>query len=52
MDPKRKIKLSKLLGFILRHNPSLLGISLDPEGFSNISIDELAARIRKLRGYN
>ncbi len=52
MDPKRKVKLSKLLSFILRHNPSLLGISLDPEGFSNISIDELAARIRKLRGYN
>ena len=45
------MKLSKLLSFILRHNPSLLGISLDSEGFSDISIDELAARIRKLNGY-
>ncbi len=52
MDHQKKIKLSKLLSLVLRHKPSLLSISLDSEGFSNISIDELAARIRKLRGYS
>jgi len=51
MDQRKRVKLSKLLSFILRHNPSLLGISLDSEGFADVSIEELALRIRKLRGY-
>ncbi len=50
MDSK-KIRLSKLLSLVLRHKPSLLGISLDSEGFSDVNIEELAERIRKLRGY-
>ncbi len=51
MDYKERVKLSKLLSFILRHNPAFLDISLDSEGFSDIGIGELAARIRNLRGF-
>ncbi len=48
---KRRERLSKLLTYILRHNPSLVGIELDEEGFSNVDIDELARRISERKGY-
>ncbi|HIE23249.1 MAG TPA: RNA 2'-phosphotransferase [Candidatus Korarchaeota archaeon] len=51
MDRRKRVKLSKLLSFVLRHNPSLLNLSLDKERFSNIRIEELVLRIRKLRDY-
>lgn len=32
------VKLSKTLAYILRHNPSLIGVSLDGNGFVNIDV--------------
>ncbi len=50
MEP-RMVKLSKLLSYILRHNPSYIGISLDDMGFSNVTVEEIARRISEKRGY-
>ena len=48
---RRMVKLSKLLSYILRHNPSHIGISLDEMGFSNVTLEEIARRIAEKRGY-
>jgi putative RNA 2'-phosphotransferase len=45
------VKLSKLLSYILRHNPSYIGISLDEKGFSSVTLEEIARRIAEKRGY-
>ena len=37
LDGKRRVMLSKLLSYILRHNPSSIGVSLDSEGWASIS---------------
>ncbi len=44
---KQQVKLSKFLSYIFRHNPQQLGIELDENGFSQISVDELIILIKK-----
>lgn len=39
MDTKRKKKVSKFLSLVLRHQPSLIGITLDEQGF--VPVDQL-----------
>ncbi len=51
IEEKRREKLSRLLTYILRHNPSSVGMELDDEGFSGVDIEELARRISRRRGY-
>ncbi|MGC9104592.1 MAG: RNA 2'-phosphotransferase [Candidatus Methanodesulfokora sp.] len=51
MDEKSREKLSRLLTYILRHNPSAIGMKLDESGFSDITVDEIARRISARRGY-
>ncbi|HLY27443.1 MAG TPA: RNA 2'-phosphotransferase [Aggregatilineales bacterium] len=41
MDDKRRVKLSKYLSKVLRHDPSKLGLSLAPGGW--VEIDDLLA---------
>lgn len=36
------VQLSKFLSFVLRHNPDVIGLTLDPQGWA--SIDELIAK--------
>ncbi len=50
MDPRRRVRLSKLLSLILRHRPDLVGIRLDEFGFADVDLEELAERISRLRG--
>ncbi len=38
-------KISKRLSYYLRHHPEKIGMELDDEGFSSISIEELARRM-------
>ncbi|HDM23333.1 MAG TPA: DUF523 domain-containing protein [Candidatus Bathyarchaeota archaeon] len=53
MKPGDRVKLSKLLSLILRHNPELIGVHLKENGFTEESIEEIARLIRKkLRGFN
>jgi putative RNA 2'-phosphotransferase len=40
-------RLSKLLSLVLRHNPSLVGLRLDPAGW--VDLDELVAGIQERR---
>lgn len=42
---KPNSKLSKFLSLILRHQPEVVGLTLDPQGW--VSIDELIAKYRK-----
>ncbi|WP_237558718.1 RNA 2'-phosphotransferase [Candidatus Methanodesulfokora washburnensis] len=51
MKNSRMERLSKLLSYILRHNPSSVGMTLDNKGFSSITVEELARRIATRRGY-
>ncbi len=39
-------KISKRLSYYLRHNPKKIGMTLDDEGFSSITINELAMRMK------
>ncbi len=53
MRPGDRIRLSKLLSLILRHNPELIGVHLRKDGFTEESIDEVARLIRgKLNGFS
>ncbi|MCY9786428.1 RNA 2'-phosphotransferase [Nocardiopsis sp. EMB25] len=36
MDPKRRVRTSKFLSLVLRHDPSRVGITLDAEGWADI----------------
>lgn len=40
------VKLSKRLSFLLRHHPEKLGLKLDEEGYTTITVDELAGRMK------
>lgn len=51
MELKKRIRLSKLLSYILRHNPRILHTDVDEEGYLEIDVQEVARRLRKLRGY-
>ena len=42
---KTEMKVSKLLSYILRHNPQEFGLTLDKEGF--VDVDKLLESIRK-----
>jgi len=44
LDSSRRVALSKLMSFLLRHDPSAAGLSMDREGW--VSIKELAEGIR------
>jgi putative RNA 2'-phosphotransferase len=37
MTDKQKIKTSKFVSLVLRHNPSAAGVSMDPQGWVNVS---------------
>lgn len=47
LDYNWRIKASKLLSYMLRHNPEKFGLKLDPEGW--VSIDDL---LSAMRAYN
>lgn len=42
---RRLVKLSKRLSYLLRHHPEKLDLELDAEGFTCITVDELAERM-------
>jgi putative RNA 2'-phosphotransferase len=42
---QRHIRLSKLLSLVLRHNPGVLGLTLDPQGW--VAVDELIAAAQR-----
>jgi putative RNA 2'-phosphotransferase len=46
MDPKRAVRLSKLLAFGLRHRPDALGLQLDAAGWVDVDrvVESLAAK--------
>ena len=43
---KKRSSLSKFLSLLLRHNPGLLGLTLDNEGWLSCNLDELAEKIK------
>jgi putative RNA 2'-phosphotransferase len=43
-DTRSDIRLSKLLSLVLRHDPSVVGVSLDPGGW--IDVDDLVAAMQ------
>ncbi len=45
LDGRRRLMLSKLMSFILRHCPECVGLELDKEGF--VSVRDLAEAIRE-----
>ena len=45
-EERKRSSLSKFLSLLLRHNPGLLDLHLDNEGWLNCKIDELAERIK------
>ena len=45
IEEQRRSKLSKFLTLILRHQPEILGLNLDNEGFLSCSITDLALKI-------
>ncbi|MCD6515023.1 MAG: RNA 2'-phosphotransferase [Candidatus Odinarchaeota archaeon] len=51
MTNTQRVKLSKFLSLLLRHNPQLLNLELDSEGFTKISLDELAKRISQQKNF-
>ena len=44
-------RLSRLLSYLLRHNPAAVGADVDREGWLSIGVGELAERISRMRGY-
>lgn len=48
--PRHLVKLSKRLSYLLRHNPDKLGLELDAEGYTAISVEDLARRMGVSRG--
>lgn len=46
-DEKKHSSLSKFLSLLLRHNPSILGLQIDNEGWLNCPIEELAVKIKE-----
>ncbi len=44
LDGSRRVALSKLMSFLLRHDPSAAGLSIDPEGW--VSIEDLIEGIK------
>lgn len=46
MDPRRAVRISKLLSLGLRHDPGALGVTLDPAGWTEVDavLRGLAAR--------
>ncbi len=44
LDSMRRVALSKLMSFLLRHDPSAAGLSIDPEGW--VSIEDLTEGIK------
>ncbi|MBD3189061.1 MAG: RNA 2'-phosphotransferase [Candidatus Heimdallarchaeota archaeon] len=47
LDQYQRRKLSKLLSYLLRHHPEKFDIELTPFGYTNLSLNELAKRIRE-----
>ena len=45
LDGRRRLRLSKLLSFLLRHDPQSIGLHMDREGWVNI--DELVKNIKE-----
>ena len=45
-DEKRHSSLSKFLSLLLRHNPGILGLQLDNEGWLSCNVEELAEKIK------
>lgn len=43
---KRRSSLSKFLSLLLRHNPGLLGLQLDNEGWLSCNIEELTEKVK------
>ncbi|MGQ4832680.1 MAG: RNA 2'-phosphotransferase [Candidatus Asgardarchaeia archaeon] len=52
MNNYQRKRLSKFLSYVLRHNPKVLNLELDDQGFTTISINELAARIAKKSNFS
>ncbi|MBD3230179.1 MAG: RNA 2'-phosphotransferase [Candidatus Lokiarchaeota archaeon] len=48
---KQRVKLSKLLSFMLRHNPQSMGIHLMDNGLTEESLDEIITIIKKNRNH-
>lgn len=46
-EEKRRSSLSKFLSLLLRHNPGILGLQIDNEGWLNCTIEELANKIKE-----
>jgi len=44
LDPERRVRLSKLLSYILRHDPESVGLELDSEGW--VEVEALVEAIR------
>ncbi len=45
-EEKRRSSLSKFLSLLLRHNPGILGLQIDNEGWLNCTIEDLADKIK------
>ena len=45
-------RLSKFLTLVLRHKPEIVGALLNESGWTNISIEEIAANIAKQEGFS
>lgn len=48
---KQKVKLSKFLSFVFRHDPRSLNLELDAEGFALLPPDELISRLNQKEGF-
>ena len=51
MNVKKKIRISKFLSYILRHDPSAIKSDLDYEGYLKISLDELVKRMNQKKSF-
>ena len=51
MGDKERVKLSKLLSLLLRHNPSLAGLTVGSDGFTRETVDVVAGKIKRLKGF-
>ncbi len=49
LSEKMRVNLSKFLSYIFRHNPKQIEIELDSQGFSKITVDELAQLLKTIR---
>ncbi len=52
MSEKQRVKLSKFLSYILRHNPKVINLKLDSQGYSTASVKEIAKRIAKRNSFS